>query len=128
MTPMKSIAGVLGAVLLLLAFAVQAATPFDAKMFQSAQESGKTILVDVTASWCPVCAKQQPIIQSLEKDPKFAGVAVMKVDFDTQKDALKSFKVTSQSTLIVFKGKTEIARSTGETDAARIRLQLEKGL
>jgi len=55
-------------------------------------------------------------------------MAIFQVDFDAQKDFLQEHKVRFQSTLIVFKGKSEKGRSTGDTDPASIRALLEKGL
>lgn len=102
------------AILIAMPLMAHAGQPYDAKAFAEAQEAGKSILVDVHASWCPTCAQQKPIIESLEKaNPK---LMVFLVDFDTAKDALKRFRVQYQSTLIVFKGKAEVARSTGDTD------------
>lgn len=115
------------AALLLAPAGFAAGTRFDQTSFKAAQDAGKTILVDVTAPWCPTCKQQRPIIESLKTDPKFGGLAVFEVDFDSQKDALKRFQVQSQSTLIVFKGAAEVARSTGETDAGRIRAMVAKG-
>jgi thioredoxin 1 len=103
----------------------QAATRFDAKAFETAQAAGRTILVDVTAPWCPTCRQQRPILQSIEKEnPK---LVVFEVDFDTAKAVLKRFRVTQQSTLIVFKGKSEVGRSTGDTNPARIRRLVASG-
>ena len=69
-----------------------------------------------------------PLLQSLLKDGKFKGMAVFQVDFDKQKAFLQEHKVRWQSTLIVFKGKEEKGRSTGDTDPGSIRALLEKGL
>lgn len=114
------------AIFLILPLAADAAQPFSQKAFAEAQEAGKSILVDVTAPWCPTCAKQHPIIQGLETaNPK---LVVFEVDFDTAKDVLKRFKVQYQSTLISFKGKAEVGRSTGETDAKAIADQVAKSL
>jgi len=102
----------------------QAGQPFDAAAFQSAQNAQKAILVDVAASWCPTCKQQHPIIQQIEKERP--DLVVYEVDFDTAKDLLKKFRVQYQSTLIVFRGTKEIARSTGETDPALIRALVAK--
>jgi len=96
--------------------------------FASAQDAGKSIIVEVTAPWCPICAKQKPIIAALESDSKFANTIVFLVDFDSQKDVLRQLRVSMQSTLIAFKGKTEEARSTGATDPAVIRALFEHSL
>ena len=50
------------------------------------------------------------------------------IDFDTQKDLLKTFGVQKQSTLIVFKGKQEMGRSTGVTDPQAITALVGKSI
>jgi len=50
------------------------------------------------------------------------------VDFDAAKDVLRRFRVQHQSTLIMFKGRTEVGRSTGDTDPNRIQALVSKGL
>jgi thioredoxin 1 len=115
------------AVAAVLVFSVvgHAAQPFDEQSFKQAQAASKTILVDVTASWCPTCRRQRPIIEQIEKEKP--NLVVYEVDFDTAKDTLKRFRVQQQSTLIVFKGTKEIGRSTGDTDPARIRALIAQG-
>ena len=103
----------------------QAGQPFDAKAFQQAQVTHKTILLDVTASWCSTCRQQGAIIQELEKEKP--SLVVSEVDFHTAKDVLKRFRVQYQSTLIVFKGASEVGRSIGETDSRQIRAMVAKG-
>jgi thioredoxin 1 len=107
------------------AFAAQP-VPFTAAAFAAAQAEGKPILVDVTAPWCPVCAKQHPILSQLEQTAELSDLIVFDVDFDSQKDVLNQFGVRTQSTLIVFSGKTEAARATGITDPAAIQALLLK--
>jgi thioredoxin 1 len=102
----------------------RAGEPFDAKAFQASQAAGKSILVNVTAPWCPTCKQQRPIVQEIEKE--HPDLVVYEVDFDSAKDVLKKFRVQYQSTLIVFKGSKEVARSTGETDPAPIRSLVAK--
>jgi thioredoxin 1 len=101
----------------------QSAAPgstFTSAAFEAAQAAGKPVLVEVTAPWCPTCKAQAPIIKSLSERPEFKNLVILKVDFDSQKVALKSLNVSMQSTLIAFKGKTETGRSTGDTTAAGI--------
>jgi thioredoxin 1 len=90
--------------------------PFTREAFLAAQSSGKSILVEIHASWCPTCQAQKPILGKLFADPKFKNLAVFRVDFDSQKDEVRNFKARIQSTLITFKGKEEIARSVGDTN------------
>ncbi len=65
--------------------AARAATeaPFTQQAFASAQHEGKPILVDISATWCPTCAKQRPILSQLMADPAFKDLVVYQVDFDS---------------------------------------------
>lgn len=101
---------------------------FDQKAFDAAQAAGKPILVEVTAPWCPTCKAQAPILSRLKSEPRFKGLVSFNVDFDSQKDILKKFGVQKQSTLIVFKGKQESGRSTGDTDPKSIETLLGKSI
>ena len=98
--------------------------PNDPQAFATAQAAGKPILVDVHASWCPICAKQRPILASLERTTELSDLVVFDVDFDSQKDVVPQFGAQQQSTLIVFKGKGEKGRSIGETDPSAINALL----
>jgi thiol-disulfide isomerase/thioredoxin len=101
---------------------------FDPESFAAAQKTGKPIFVGVHASWCPICKAQKPILSELMADPKFKDLIYFVVDFDTQKDAVKSFNVRMQSTLIAFKGATETGRSVGDRDRSSIAALLNKTL
>ena len=101
---------------------------FDEAAFRKAQQEGKTILVEVQADWCSACTKQKPILESLSKDKAFEQVVRFNVDFDKPGNALKLFRVTTQATLLVFKGDKEIARSTFDTNPDSIRAMLAKGV
>ena len=115
---------VLMAAVVALPSLTNAGQPFDAKAFQASQAAGKSILVDVSAPWCPTCKQQKPIVQQIEKE--HPDLVVYDVDFDSAKDVLKQFRVRYQSTLIVFKGQKEVARSTGETDPVPLRALVAK--
>ena len=101
---------------------------FDAKGFADAQKAGRPIFVAIHASWCPTCKAQTPILSELMGDPKFKNLAYFVVDFDSQKDLVKRFGATMQSTLIAFKGDKEQGRSVGDTNRASIAALLNKTL
>ena len=102
------------------------AVAFTADSFSAAQAAGKPILIDITASWCPTCKAQAPVIQELTTRGAYKDVVVFQVDFDDQKDVVRSFNARMQSTLIMFKGQDEVARSVGVTDPAAIAEMLSK--
>jgi thiol-disulfide isomerase/thioredoxin len=101
------------------AFALTQA-PFDAAAFKAAQDAGKSVIVHVTAPWCPTCVAQHATIDALAGKPEFANLTVYNVDFDSQADVWKSFNARSQSTIIAFAGPKEIGRLFGETKAAPV--------
>ena len=105
-----------------------AGKPFDQAGFEAAQAAGKPILLEIHADWCPTCRAQEPIISGLMQDPKHSDFVVLRIDFDNQKDVVKRLRTQYQSTLIVFKGKKEVSRSTGETRDDEIAAQLAKAL
>lgn len=115
---MKRLLSALFTVFVLAAPAL-AAEPFSQAGFTKAQDMGSNILVHVHAPWCPTCRAQEPAVAAVEKENP--GLMVFRVDFDSQKDAVRSLNVSGQSTLIAFTGKTETGRSVGVTDAAKIR-------
>jgi thioredoxin 1 len=101
---------------------------YDAAAFKSAQSSNRSILVDITATWCPTCKAQHKVLDALAKRPEFAEIVVFAVDFDSQKDIVKKFKARQQSTLIAFKGIQEMRRLVGETGTEAIEGLLESTL
>ncbi len=104
------------------------AKTFTPAAFEAAQKAGTPILVEVTAPWCSVCKAQKPILSELTAKPKFAKLLTFRVDFDTQKDALKMLGVQRQSTLISYRGSKEVGRSTGVTNKSAIEDQLNKSI
>ena len=122
----------LGALTMIFALGSVAAAadkkPFDQSAFDAAQAAGKPILVEVSAPWCPICKAQAPILARLRSDPRFKELVSFDIDFDSQKDLLRKFNVQKQSTLIVFKGKQETGRSTGDTNAGSIEALLGKSI
>lgn len=102
--------------------------PFDVQAFKAAQDAGKPVLIEIHADWCPTCKAQLPILDELSSEPRYASLVRFRVDFDSQKDLVKQFKARTQSTLVLYKGRNEVARSVGETDEARIRTMLDKAI
>jgi methionine-R-sulfoxide reductase len=101
---------------------------FDETKFRQDQTAGRTVVLDFTAAWCPVCQKQKPALKSALADKRFKDVVGYEVDYDHSDALQKRLKVYAQSTLIVFKGTKEKARAGGVTDPGKIKKLIEKGL
>lgn len=94
---------------------------YDEAEFMMAQKKGKTIVVDVYADWCPTCRAQAPILDELRQERASGDVLFVKVNFDEEKDFLRAHRIPRQSTVLVFGGMEERARSIAETDRTRLR-------
>lgn len=96
-------------------------TTYDEAEFMMAQKKGKTIVVDVYADWCPTCRAQAPILDELRTEKQSSDVLFVKVNFDDEKAFLRANRVPRQSTVLVFKGMDEVARSIAQTNRAQLR-------
>jgi len=105
-----------------------AGTPFDRAGFEATQRSGSPMLVEIYADWCSTCRAQDRVVSTLLQEPRFRGLKVLRVDFDSQKDVVRQFGARDRSTLIVYKKGKEVGRSLGETDRQAIADLLAKAL
>lgn len=94
---------------------------YDEASFVMAQNKGKTIVVDIYADWCPTCRAQAPILDEMRQERASGDVLFVKVNFDDEKAFLRTHRVPRQSTVLVFNGTTEVARSIAETNRTRLR-------
>jgi thiol-disulfide isomerase/thioredoxin len=101
---------------------------YEQRAFEAARDAGKHILVHVTAPWCGECQLQKPIVAALTQQSEYADLAIFDVDFDSQKDALRALNVQTQSTLLIYKNKTEVTRAVGITRRDAIEDVLKKAL
>jgi thioredoxin len=127
---MKLLKVVVAAISLALA-GVAAAAPwraYDESVFKAAQSAGKPVLVEIHADWCGECRMQEKVLGKLSGEPAYARLVRLRVDFDTQKDLVKSFGARKESTLVLYKGDREVGRAVGITSEAKIREFLGKAI
>jgi thioredoxin 1 len=101
---------------------------FDSNAFAAAQAAGEPVLVDVHAWWCPVCASQSRTIKKLTASPRYDKLVVFRLNYDKQKDDWKRMGVTTQGTLIAYRGQTETGRLAYQTNAAKIEAVLDSAV
>jgi thioredoxin 1 len=94
--------------------------PFERAAFEAAKAAGKPVLVDVNASWCPVCASQGRTIKATVKDAKYRNLIIFSIDYDKQKEEWKRLGAQKQSTLIGYRGGREVGRVAYTTDKPAI--------
>jgi thioredoxin 1 len=100
--------------------------PYSAAGLEKLQTDGATVLVDFHAPWCPTCRAQDKSLSELSTAGELKGIQVVRVDYDKEKELKKSLGVTKQSTLILFKGKKEIARVRGDSKVDALRAFIAK--
>lgn len=115
--------------LMFAASAVHALTvaPYSVAALAAAQKAGEPVALHFHATWCSTCKAQDKAFTELQNDPSLK-LTVLQADYDTEVDLKKQLKVRSQSTLIVFRGSTERARSSGDTQPERLKTLLKTAL
>ena len=101
--------------------------PYSAAALAEAQKADMPVALHFRADWCPTCRAQDKVLESLKSEPGL-GVTVLSVNYDTEKDLKKQFKISSQSTLVVLKGHKEAARLVGDTSKLNILMALKSSL
>lgn len=126
---MKFAALALTAALTLLAPLAQAleSKPYSAEALSAAQTAGKPVALHFHADWCPTCRAQAKSFAALQAE-KDLDVTILVVNYDTEVALKRALNVRGQSTLIVYKGKTETARLAGETATNALRTALKSAL
>ncbi len=101
--------------------------PYSAAALAAAQKAGEPVALHFHATWCSTCKAQDKAFNELQSDPSLK-LTVLQADYDTEVDLKKQLKVRSQSTLIVYRGGTERARSSGDTQPERLKALLKTAL
>ena len=66
--------------------------PFNSLLFQEAKNTGKPIVVNLTAEWCQSCKLQRKNIEEILPDPYFNQILFMRVDYDLDQDVYQYFQ------------------------------------
>jgi thioredoxin 1 len=126
---MRCIAGTLALILVLaIGTAGAAEAPYDEAIFHKLLSSGQPVALDFSASWCPTCRAQAPLLRSITGEPGFKDLTLLVADYDREMALRKTYNVSMQSTLIVLRNGKEVARSTGDTSLAGLTRLLATAL
>jgi len=101
--------------------------PYSAAALAAAQKADKPVALQFHADWCPTCRAQDKVLQMLKAEPGL-DVTVFKVNYDTEKDLKRQYKIQSQSTMVILRGDKERGRLVGDTTEAGIRTALKSAL
>jgi thiol-disulfide isomerase/thioredoxin len=109
-------------------FAPCAELPFNQGQFDATRSAGRPVAVVFHADWCPTCRAQAPLLKELVQTPALESLTLYVANFDTEKALERSLGITRQSTIVVFKGGKEIARSTGDTQRDSLAALLRRAV
>lgn len=120
--------GVLAAWLFALPALALDIVPYQAEPFAAARAAGKITVIQFHSGWCPICVMQERGVRALKDDKAFDQVTVYQADFFKEEALRKQFNVTSFSTLVIFRGGEERARTTGDSRPEQLRPLFAKAL
>tara|TARA_B100001123_G_C14971331_1_gene891766 strand:- start:317 stop:688 length:372 start_codon:yes stop_codon:yes gene_type:complete len=112
---------------LLVQFPAKAAdkyTNFSIESLESAKATGKTLVINSYEPWCWSCRKQDKVLLDAKKE--FKDVVFLTYQQGKNKDIAKTLEINFRSTIVIFKGKKEIARLVGQTDKNQIFSAIKK--
>ena len=94
------------------------------KEFSNMIPKDKTVLVDVSAIWCPPCKQMEPIINELLASPG-SKYEVLKIDGGAQETLAKELNAISFPTFIIYKEGKEVWRKEGVVSKQELLQQLQ---
>ncbi len=99
---------------------------------EQAMRDGKRIVLIFGADWCSTCRRQERIITDLRAaSPRYdAELTLIRVDWDVHGtgELSRALAVPRRSTLIAFKGETELARIVAGTGVTEIKALMDQAL
>ena len=110
----------------LSANAVEKKTNFSEEIFENAKASGKTVVVNSYEVWCGTCSKQTKILDQAEKE--FIDIVFLSYEQSKNKEIAQKLGIKFWTTIVVYKGKDEVARIVGQIDKKVIYSAIQKGI
>ena len=99
---------------------------FTIETFEEAKKNGETVVVTAWNKYCGTCKRQKVVLDQAEKD--FKNVLFLYYNHPKMKDVAKYLKIDHRSTILVYKGNTEVSRTIGQLDKSVIYSDIKKGI
>ena len=100
------------------AFAVDKNTTFNNEVFKKAQADGKTVVIHSWNKTCYTCGQQIKILDQAEKE--FSDILFLSFEQTKDKEIAKLLGIEYWTTIVVYKGNEEVARSIGQTKKSEL--------
>ena len=115
--------------ILLIEFPANAAdkyTNFSLSSLEKAKAADKTVVVNSYEPWCWSCRKQDKVLIGAKDE--FKDVVFLTYQQGKHKDIAQALNISVRTTIVVFKGKKEVARKIGQTEKTEIYSAIKKGI
>jgi len=99
---------------------------FTIQKFEEAKKNGETVVVTAWNKYCGTCKRQKVVLDQAEKD--FKEVLFLYYNHPKMKDIAKYLKIDHRSTILVYKGNTEVSRTLGQVDKSVIYSNIKKAI
>ena len=99
---------------------------FTIETFEEAKKNGETVVVTAWNKYCGTCKRQKVVLDQAQKD--FKDVLFLYYNHPKMKDIAKYLKIDHRSTILVYKGSSEVSRTLGQVDKSVIYSNIEKGI
>ena len=99
---------------------------FTIETFEEAKKNGETIVVTAWNKYCGTCKRQKVVLDQAEKD--FKDILFLYYSHPKMMDVAKYLKIDHRSTILVYKGNTEVSRTIGQLDKSAIYSDIKKGI
>ena len=99
---------------------------FKIETFEEAKKNGETIVVTAWNKYCGTCKRQKVVLDQAEKD--FKDILFLYYSHPKMREVAKYLKIDHRSTILVYKGNTEVSRTIGQLDKSVIYSNIKKGI
>ena len=99
---------------------------FSTEIFEKAQASGKTIVINSYEIWCGTCVAQIKVLNQAKKD--FNSIIFLSFEQGKNKEIAKKLDIKFRTTIVVYKGNNEVSRIIGQTSKKNIYSAIQKGI
>ena len=101
-------------------------TNFSLSSLEKAKAADKTVVVNSYEPWCWSCRKQDKVLIGAKDE--FKDVVFLTYQQGKHKNIAQALNISVRTTIVVFKGKKEVARIIGQTEKTEIYSAIKKGI
>jgi len=95
-------------------------------LLKECEDTGKVVIVDAYALWCPPCKSAAPVFAKLSEEFSEASTVFAKFNTDEAKDLARQLNISAMPTFKIFKASKEVDVQQGWPGEQKVRELLKK--